>query len=185
MLLDAACTIGWSMRIFFLTLVLTSLLRAQEGVPTFQHTVGQRTYTLVGGDPASGGTTTIPTVLVPITLSFEAKKTAGKPFVMDAARMCRASSARPSSPSSPFPPAAPRSMPTPCCAPLFPKPETWHTLLGKPEVKVKIAVPVGYGYILTSKKAAVVRRLSTSSSAEGTLQAAPETAGQAGHRHDA
>ena len=35
----------------------------------------------------------------------------------------------------------------------FPKADGWHTLLGKPEVKpVKIAVPVGYGYILTSKK---------------------------------
>ena len=35
----------------------------------------------------------------------------------------------------------------------FPKAEGWHTLLGKPEVKpVKITVPVGYGYVLTSKK---------------------------------
>ena len=44
-------------------------------------------------------------------------------------------------------------MPTPCCAPHSPRPTAWHTLLGKPEVKaLKIAVPVGYGYILTSKK---------------------------------
>ena len=44
-------------------------------------------------------------------------------------------------------------MPTPCCAPPFPKAEGWHTLLGKPEVKpVKITVPAGYGYVLTSKK---------------------------------
>ncbi len=35
----------------------------------------------------------------------------------------------------------------------FPKADGWHTLLGKPEVKpVKITIPVGYGYILTSKK---------------------------------
>ena len=35
----------------------------------------------------------------------------------------------------------------------FPKADGWHTLLGKPEVKpVKITVPAGYGYILTSKK---------------------------------
>jgi len=34
----------------------------------------------------------------------------------------------------------------------FPKAGEWRTLLAKPEVKpVKIAVPVGYGYILTSK----------------------------------
>ena len=30
------------------------------------------TYTLLGGDPAKGGTTTIPTVLVAITLTIEA-----------------------------------------------------------------------------------------------------------------
>jgi chitinase len=34
----------------------------------------------------------------------------------------------------------------------FPKAEEWHTLLGQPELKaVKITIPVGYGYILTSK----------------------------------
>ncbi len=34
----------------------------------------------------------------------------------------------------------------------FPKADRWHTLLGNPEVKaLRIAVPVGYGYILTSK----------------------------------
>src|SRR5579872_3649534 len=61
------------------------LLQAQGTVPTFQHTAGQATYTLAGADPAKGGTTTIPTVLVPVALSFESKKTSGKPFVMDAA----------------------------------------------------------------------------------------------------
>ena len=35
----------------------------------------------------------------------------------------------------------------------FPKAERWHTLLGKPAVKpVTITVPLGYGYILRSKK---------------------------------
>jgi hypothetical protein len=57
---------------------------AQGTVPTFQHAAGQGSYTLAGGDPAKGGVTTIPTVLVPIVLSFDAKKTAGRPFVMDA-----------------------------------------------------------------------------------------------------
>ena len=70
--------------LFLLALSLQSA-HAQGTVPTFVHTVGQGSYTLVGRDPAQGGTTTIPTVLVPVTLSFEAKKTDGKPFVMDAA----------------------------------------------------------------------------------------------------
>src|SRR5581483_2660059 len=35
----------------------------------------------------------------------------------------------------------------------FPKASEWHTLLGKPEVKpLKITIPVGYGYVLTSQK---------------------------------
>jgi hypothetical protein len=45
----------------------------QAQVRTFTYSVGSSTYTLAGGDPQKGGTTTIPTVLVPVTLSFEAK----------------------------------------------------------------------------------------------------------------
>jgi hypothetical protein len=52
---------------------------AQTTVPTFQHNAGQGSYALAGRDPAQGGATTIPVLLVPITLSFDAKKTAGKP----------------------------------------------------------------------------------------------------------
>src|ERR1039458_5071270 len=69
----------------FLLVLPLQFAHAQSGVPTFQHAVGQGSYTLAGRDPAQGGATTIPTVLVPITLSFEAKKAAGKPFIMDAA----------------------------------------------------------------------------------------------------
>ena len=49
-------------------------------IPTFQVTAGQGSYTLVGRDPAQGGTTIIPAVIVPIALSFD-----GKTVVMDAA----------------------------------------------------------------------------------------------------
>ncbi len=57
---------------------------AQGTVPTFTHDAAGKTYTLVGTDPAKGATTTIQTVLVPVTLEFEAKKAAGKAFAMDA-----------------------------------------------------------------------------------------------------
>src|SRR5262245_30434731 len=73
------------LRMLFVAALFQCLACAQGLVPTFQWTVGQASYTLAGGDPARGGTTTIPTVLVPITLSFEAKKTAGKASAMDAA----------------------------------------------------------------------------------------------------
>ena len=43
------------------------------------------TYTLLGGDPAKGGTTTIPTVLAAITLTIDAPMdAAGRKAVLDA-----------------------------------------------------------------------------------------------------
>ncbi len=128
-------------------------IHAQGSVPTFHHSVGQASYTLLGREPAQGGATTIPTVLVPIALSFDAKKIAGKPFTMDAApdvpRVLRSpifsSFSFPSGGSTQYGDAMLRST--------FPRAGGWHTLLGKPEVKpIRITVPVGYGYILTSKK---------------------------------
>ena len=64
------------------SLLIASLHTLAQGtVPTFTHTVGSNTFTLAGSDPAKPGATTIPTVLVPITLAFESKKAA----LMDAA----------------------------------------------------------------------------------------------------
>src|ERR1700691_200188 len=61
-----------------------NVLHAQGTVPTFRSTAGSAAFVLPGGDPVKGGATTIPTVLVPIALYFEAGGTAGKPFVMNA-----------------------------------------------------------------------------------------------------
>jgi len=126
---------------------------AQSTVPTFQHAAGQGSYTLAGRDPAQGGTTTIPTVLVPIRLSFDARKTAGKPFIMDAApdgpRVLRS----PVFSKFAFPSGGATQYADALLRTTFPRAAGWHTLLGKPELKpIKITVPVGYGYILTSKK---------------------------------
>ena len=125
---------------------------AQGTVPTFTRTSGEGSFTLTGRDPAQSGTTVIPTVLVPVTLSFEAKRTAGKPFVMgadtDVARVLLspvfAGFAFASGTRTQYADALLRST--------FPKAAGWHTLLGKPEVKpVTITVPVRDGYVLTSK----------------------------------
>ena len=138
--------------LFFFVLGLPAAY-AQGTAPTFSHTVGQQAYTLLGHDPAQAASTTIPTVLVPIELSFAAKAREGKPFVMAAA------------------PDVPRILSSPIFSRFafskgnktqygdallrttFPNQAGWHTLLGKPEVKpLKIDVPLGYGYILTSRK---------------------------------
>ncbi|HMH14860.1 MAG TPA: chitinase [Edaphobacter sp.] len=126
---------------------------SQGTVPTFVYSAGQSSYTLVGRDPAQGGTTTIPTVLVPVTLSFEAKKTAGKPFVMDAAADVSHILRSPIFSEFAFAPGNTTQYGDAMLRTTFPKAEGWHTPLGKPDVKpVAITVPVGYGYVLTSKK---------------------------------
>src|SRR5258707_7911267 len=142
---------GQSMRTRSLSLFLLLPLfpaHAQEAVPTFQRTVGGAAYMFVGRDPAQGGSTTIPTLLVPITLSFEAKKTVvdAGPYVADVLRSPIFSGAAfPSGGTTQYADAMLRTT--------FAKDDDWHTLLGKPQVKpVKITIPVGYGYILTSKR---------------------------------
>ena len=124
-------------------------LEAQGTIPTFQYTAGQGSYTLAGHDPARGGVTTIPTVLVPITLSFDSKKT----IVMDAGPDVPRVLHSPVFAEFAFPSGGTTQYADAMMRTTFPKAEGWHTLLGKPEVKaIKITVPVGYGYTLTSKK---------------------------------
>ena len=146
------------MRIKSLTLLSLFVLplplaHAQGTVPTFKYTVGQGTYTVLGRDPAQGGVTTIPTVLVPIKLSFEAKKVAGKPFIMDAWPYVNALLRSPIFSKFEFPSGGKTQYADALLRTTFPSATGWHTLLRNPKVKpVKITVPVGYGYILTSKK---------------------------------
>jgi chitinase len=137
----------------FLVLLSFPFCFTHAGVPTFQFTAGGHTYTLAGSDPASNASTEIPTVLVPITLSFESKQVTRKPFVLDAradvARVLRSPVFTPyafgSGNVTQYIDAMLRST--------FPKAARWHTLLGRPEVKpVTISVPAGYGYVLSSRK---------------------------------
>jgi chitinase len=146
------------MLIKFLTLLFLFVLslcfvHAQGTAPTFQHAVGQGSYTLVGRDPAQGGVTTIPTLLVPIALAFEAKKPAGKPFLMDAGPDVNGILHSPIFSNFDFPSGGKTQYADAMLRTTFPGANGWHTLLGKPDVMpVEISVPVGYGYILTSKK---------------------------------
>jgi chitinase len=129
-----------------LCLLLPYLTSAQSAIPTFQHIAGQATYTLLGRDPAQSGTTTIPTILVPITLSFPG-------VLMDAAADVPRLLRSPVFSRFAFPSGGPTQYADAMLRSTFPKAEGWHTLLGKPEVKpVKITVPAGFGYVLTSRK---------------------------------
>jgi chitinase len=138
--------------IFLLDLSLHAA-HAQGTIPTFEHSIGQHSYTLAGRDPVHGGTTTIPTVLVPIALSFDAKQTAGKPFVMDAAADASYVLRSPIFSRFGFASGNTTQYADAMLRSTFPKADGWHTLLGRPEVKpVKITIPAGYGYVLTSKR---------------------------------
>jgi len=142
----------------YLTQLLPFLLtlppaHAQGSVPTFRLAAGSRAYTLVGGDPARGGATTIPVLLVPVELSFESRKISGKAVVMDASPDVQdilrspvfSAAALPSGRATQYGDAMLRAT--------FPTPDSWHTLLGKPEVAaIRVTVPVGFGYVLTSRK---------------------------------
>ncbi|HVT91592.1 MAG TPA: chitinase [Bryobacteraceae bacterium] len=132
---------------------LPQFARAQGTVPTFQVGAGSSKYTLAGGSPAQGRTTTIPTVLVPIALSFDAGKVAGKPFVMDADGDVRAILSSPVFSRFPFPNGGETQYADALLRATVANAGRWHTLFGKPEVMpLKVTVPVGAGYVLKSKK---------------------------------
>jgi chitinase len=139
--------------LLFVVFLLPGSAYAQGTVPTFQQGAGQGSYTLFGRDPAQAVTTTIPTVLIPVTLSFDARNTTGKRFVMDAGPDVSRVLRSPVFSGFPLLSGEPTQYADAMLRTTFPKAGEWHTLLGNPDVKpVRITVPVGYGYILTSKK---------------------------------
>jgi chitinase len=126
---------------------------AQGTVPTFKLTVKQSSYTIFGNDPAQGTSTTIPTVLIPVALSFDSKKVDGQPFVMDPSGDVPAVLASPVFANYAFVSGGKTQYADALLRTTFPNAKEWHTLLGTPVVTpIKVTVPAGYGYVLTSKK---------------------------------
>ena len=130
-----------------------STAKAQGTVPVFTHTEGQSQYSLAGRDPSLSGDTTIPTVLVPITLSFDAKNIAGRHVVLDARPEVSRILHSPVFSKFAFSSTASTQYADAMLRATFPAAKDWHTVLGQPEVRpIEITVPVGYGYVLNSKK---------------------------------
>jgi chitinase len=122
---------------------------AQGTVPTFQRVLGGSSYTLAGHDPAQSGTTVIPTVLVPITLTFDGTQRTLMDAAPDVPRILKS----PIYSRFAFAAGGKTQYADGLLQSTFPSDTKGHTLLGKPEIKpVTIAIPPGYGYILTSKK---------------------------------
>jgi chitinase len=121
---------------------------AQGTIPTFKRSLGGSSYTLAGRDPAQSGTTVIPTVLVPVTLTFDGRTTR-----MDAAPDLPRILKSPIFSSFAFASGDKTQYADALLRATFPADAKGRTLLGKPEVKpITIAIPVGYGYLLSSKK---------------------------------
>ena len=122
---------------------------AQGTVPTFTRVLGGSSYTLAGRDPANSGTTTIPTMLVPINLSFEGSKPAQMDATADVARTLKS----PIFTRFAFATGDKTQYADGLLHATFPSDASGHTYLGKPEIKpISITIPAGYGYILRSKK---------------------------------
>lgn len=114
--------------------------------------------TLPGRDPAQGGTTVIPTVLVPVRLRFEATPGGGAPATLDAAEDAARILRSPVFAKAAFGAETTQYTDAMLRATLGASaPSEWHTLLGKPEVKpVTVTLPTGYGYALSSKRTGTV-----------------------------
>ncbi len=138
--------------------LLSNRLPAQGTLAAFRHTTGDAAYTVIGNDPAKGGTVNIPVTMVPITLSFESDKSVvldPGPDVVKIRRSPIFSNYRFATGSTQYGDALLRTSfyKTAHAAGTLPN---WHTLLAEPAVapEVKIEVPVGSGYTLSDKRAA-------------------------------
>ncbi|HKO19993.1 MAG TPA: hypothetical protein VJU82_14005, partial [Acidobacteriaceae bacterium] len=125
----------------------------QGTAPTFQYRTSNLSYVLAGRDPTQGGTTVIPVVLVSITLSFQAGKTHSSPTIMDAAPDVQRILRSPLFARFHFGTAGNTQYADAMLRTMFPAAKQWHILLGKPQIEpLKITVPVGNGYVLSSKR---------------------------------
>lgn len=133
-------------------MAMVAMAWGQGTVPVFRHQVGADSYTMGGGDPGRGATTTISTMLVPVRLEFEHRQAAGKALALDAGAQVGRLLASPVFEAAAWGGGSKTQYIDGMMRAMFPQAKNWHTMLAKPEVKpVRVSVPVGYGYVLTSK----------------------------------
>lgn len=139
--------------LLLLTFLWVPSAPAQGTVPTFKQMVGQSSYTLLGQDPAQGGTTLIPTVLVPIALAFKSANAASDVWMNATPDIPRVIES-PVFSNFPFPAGGNTQYADALLRSTFPKAQHWHTRFERPNVidPIRITVPAGSGYLLTSKK---------------------------------
>jgi chitinase len=126
----------------------------QGTAPTFAYSTGSGVVTLPGNDPAKGGTTVIPTVLVPVQLQFETAQASGRVATLNAMESVQRVLRSPVFSHAAFGAETTQYVDAMLRATAGPRANAgWHTLLGRPEVKpVTVKIPAGYGYLLSSKR---------------------------------
>ena len=143
-------------------LILFSALLGASGygqgtVPTFPYKTGSGVVTLPGADPEHGGTTVIPTLLIPVELQFEAGRRADKPFRLDAAGDVQQVLRSPIFSAASFGAEGETqyadAMLRASVGSAAGASAEWHTLLGRPQIRpITVRIPAGYGYVLSSKQ---------------------------------
>ena len=132
-------------------------LLAQGSLPTFTHASGDAAYTVLGNDPAQGGTANIPVTIVPVTLTFEASRGVVLSPMPDITRIVRSPIFR----NYRFDAGTTQYADALLRASFYKTAEAahtltnWHTSLAKPTVApaLKVEIPAGYGYTLSDKRA--------------------------------
>ncbi len=132
-------------------------LLAQGMLPSFTHTSGDAAYTILGNDPAKGGTANVPVTLVPVSLTFGVKRRVVLSPVLDIAKITRS----PIFTKYEFDAGTTQYADALLRTSFYQAAEAantlsnWHTSLAKPTVApaVKVEIPAGYGYLLRDKRA--------------------------------
>ncbi|HTU45895.1 MAG TPA: glycosyl hydrolase family 18 protein [Bryobacteraceae bacterium] len=131
-------------------LTFAALVARAQTVPMFQHTENGAAYSIAGQNPAQGGTTRIPVIIIPVALQFVSHSGEALDATSAIAPLLRS----PLFVSSPFPGQASTQYADGMLRASFSHPDNWHTLLAKSDVldEVTIQVPPEAGYLLTSRR---------------------------------
>ena len=112
-----------------IVLTFAALVARAQTVPVFQHTENGAAYSIAGQNPAQGGTTRIPVIIIPVALQFASH--AGE--LLDPASIIPQLLQSPLFVSFPFPGQASTQYADGMLRASFPHPDNWHTLLAKSE----------------------------------------------------
>lgn len=122
---------------------------AQTAVPHFSISTSRGNLAVLGQSPEQGKTTVIPTVLVPVTLSFEATAGTGEPTTLSIDSQVPAILHSPVFTKTGFSSGERTQYVDALLRSTVHHAAAWHTLLGKPEVHpVKVTIPPSAGYVL-------------------------------------